>query len=72
MYPELLIYLAIRIFSNSTITWWSANKKSMIDLQKSKITPCQNVEQECMKLLMKQYNAQKTNDFPYQIYYIYR
>ena len=44
----------------------------MIDMQKSDNAPYQNEEQECMKLLIKQYNLHKTNDFTYQMYYIYR
>ena len=44
----------------------------MIDLQKSNNDPYQNAEQEWMKLLIKKYNLQETNDFPYQMYYIYR
>ena len=43
----------------------------MIDLQKSNNAPYQNAEQEWMKLLIKQYNLHETNDFPYQMYYIY-
>ena len=51
---------------------WSSNEKIMIDLQKSNNAPYQNSEQEWMKLLIKQYNLHETNDFPYQVYYIYR
>ena len=71
MYPELLLYLAIRDCSNLTNTRWYANKKSMIDLQKSNNAPYQNAEQEWMKLLIKPYNPHETNDFPYKMYYIY-
>ena len=39
MYPELLLYLAIGICSNSKIARWSSNKKSMIDLQNSNNAP---------------------------------
>ena len=72
MYPELLLYLVIRSFSNLIITRWSVIDKSMIDLQNINNAPYQNAEQEWMKLLIKQYNLHKTNDFPYQMYYIYR
>ena len=72
MYPELLIYLTIVSCSNSKIARWSANKKSIIDLHKSNNAPFQNIEQEWMKLLIKQYNIHETNDFLYQMYYIYR
>ena len=72
MYPKLLIYLEIESFSNQKIEWWSANEKSIIDMQKSNNAPYQNVEQEWIKLLIKQYNLHETNAFPYQIYYIYR
>ena len=72
MYPELLLYLDIGSFSSLTIARWYANEKSMIDLQKSNNAPYQNSEQEWMKLLIKQYNLHETNDFPYQMYYIYR
>ena len=41
-------------------------------MQKSNNAPYQNAEQEWMKLLIKQYNLHETNDFPYQMYYIYR
>ena len=71
MYPELLLYLAIGGCSNLTITRWSVNGKSMIDLQKNISAPYQNMEQEWMKLLIKQYNLHKKNDPPYQMYYIY-
>ena len=54
-----------------TIARWSANEKSMIDLQKSNNAPYQNIEQEWMKLLIKQCNLHETNDFSYQMYYIY-
>ena len=71
MYREVLLYSDIGIFLNSTISRWSANKKSMIDLQKSNNASYQNVEQEWMKLLIKQYNLHETNYCPYQMYYIY-
>ena len=67
MYPELLLYLEIGSCSNLTITWWSGNEKSMIDMQKSNNAPYKNVEQEWMKLLIKQCNLNETNDFPYQM-----
>ena len=47
-------------------------KKSMIDLQKSNNASYKNAEQEYMKLIIKQYNLHKTNDFTYQMYYICR
>ena len=65
MYSELLLYLEIRGFSNSKISWWSANETFMIDLQKSNNASYQNAEQEWMKLLIKQYNIHEKNDFPY-------
>ena len=71
MYPELLLYLAIGSCLNSTIVRWSVIKNSMIDLQNSNNAPYQNTEQEWMKLLIKQYNIHKTNDYTYQMYYIY-
>ena len=72
MYPYLLLYLAICSCLNQTISRWSENEKSVIYLQKSNNATYQNTEQECMKLLIKKYNLHKTNDFTYQIYYIYR
>ena len=72
MYPELLLYLAIRSCYNLTIARCSANEKIIIDLQKSNTAPYQNAEQEWMKLLIKQYNLHETNSFSYQMYYIYR
>ena len=71
MYTELLLYLVIGSCSNLTIARWSANEKSMIDPQKSNNAPYQNIEQECMKMLIKQYNIHEKNDFTYQMYYIY-
>ena len=50
-----------------TCARWSANEKSMIDLQKSNVAPYQNAEQEWTKLLIKQYNLHETNDFTYQM-----
>ena len=71
MYPELLLYLAIVSCYNSKIARWYENERIMIDIQKSNNAPYQNAEQEWMKLLIKQYNLHETNDFPYQMYYIY-
>ena len=71
MYPELLLYLEIGSYSDSIIVWCSVNDNIIVDLQKSNNTPYRNVEQECMNLLIKQYNLHETNDFPYQMYYIY-
>ena len=71
MYPELLTYVAIVSCLNLTIARCSMNEKSMIDPQKSNNTPYQNAELEWMKLLIKRYNIHKTNDVPYQMYYIY-
>ena len=53
--------------SNSTIAWWSANKKSMIDMRNSNNAPYQNAEQEWTKLLIKQYNIHEANEFTYQM-----
>ena len=72
MYPELLIYLGTGSCSNLTIMRWYTNGKSIIDIQKSNNATYQNTEQEWTKLLIKQYILHKTNDFPYQMYYIYR
>ena len=44
----------------------------MIDIQKSNNARYQHAEQEWMKLLIKKYNIHKKNDFPYEMYYIYR
>ena len=65
MYTELLLYLAIGSCSNSTIARWSANEKSIIDLHKSNNAPYKNIEQEWTKLLIKNYNLHKANDFTY-------
>ena len=67
MYTYVLLYLRIISCSSLIIVRWSANMKSMIDLQKSNNAPYQNIEQEWMKLLIKQYNIHETNDFPYQM-----
>ena len=72
IYTELLIYLAIGSCLNLTIAQCNVNEKSTIDLQKSNDTPYKNKEQEWMKLLVEQYNLHEKNDFPYQMYYIYR
>ena len=54
MYPELLLYLAIGSCSNLIIARCSANKKIIIDLQKSNNAPYQNMEQELIWKLVEQ------------------